>query len=60
MNPVRSPAQKNLFKFGYSYDMTVSTLSIKTAGAHEISLQYQFGCGVSSVKKFNTVQCPSF
>ena len=31
------------FRFGYSYDITISTLSLgSTAGAHEISLAYQW------------------
>ncbi|HHS95736.1 MAG TPA: type IX secretion system membrane protein PorP/SprF, partial [Phaeodactylibacter sp.] len=30
--------QKGLFKIGYSYDVTLSSLRSETAGAHEISL----------------------
>lgn len=36
--------QNNNFKFGYSYDVTISKLAGNTAGSHEISLQIQFEC----------------
>lgn len=51
--------QLDTFKFGYSYDFTVSKLSNSTAGSHEISLGYIFPC-VSKQTKFKTVNCPSF
>jgi len=52
--------QYNIFKFGYSYDITVSKLSnAATAGSHEISLAMNFAC-TSKTKKFRTVNCPSF
>jgi type IX secretion system PorP/SprF family membrane protein len=47
------------FKFGYSYDITVSKLSGNTAGSHEISLQIQFECKQKR-KKYRTISCPSF
>lgn len=54
----------NRFNFGYSYDVTISRLSISsTKGSHEISLSYQF-CDLKSLKgkrkvsKF--VPCPKF
>ncbi len=47
------------FKFGYSYDITVSKLSGNTAGSHEISLQIQFECKPKR-KKYRTISCPSF
>ena len=34
--------QKGIFKIGYSYDITVSGLSGRTGGAHEISLMMNF------------------
>lgn len=51
--------QNSNFKFGYSYDVTVSKLSGNTAGSHEISLQIQFECK-SPRKKYRTISCPSF
>lgn len=32
----------NYFEFGYSYDFTISQLSARTGGAHEVSLIYEF------------------
>jgi type IX secretion system PorP/SprF family membrane protein len=51
--------QKGIFKIGYSYDITISRLTNATAGSHEISLGFQFGCREPR-KKFRTVKCPSF
>jgi len=51
--------QQDLFKFGYSYDVTVSKLTNATAGSHELSFQMQFECKPKK-KKFRTVSCPSF
>ena len=52
--------QKGLFKFGYSYDVTVSSLSeSSTLGAHEISFGMQFECRPKK-KRFRTISCPSF
>lgn len=47
------------FKFGYSYDVTVSKLSNQTAGSHELSFQMQFECRPKK-KKFRAISCPSF
>ncbi|MFC2175526.1 type IX secretion system membrane protein PorP/SprF [Bacteroidota bacterium] len=51
--------QYGAFKFGYSYDVTVSSLSNNTAGSHELSLGLQFGCRKPK-KKFRAIDCPSF
>lgn len=51
--------QQGAFKFGYSYDVTVSTLTNNTAGSHELSLGLQFGCKKPK-KKFRAIDCPSF
>jgi type IX secretion system PorP/SprF family membrane protein len=51
--------QKDHFKAGYSYDVTISRLTNTTAGSHEISFQLQFECKPKK-KKFRTVSCPSF
>ena len=51
--------QTDYFKFGYSYDVTVSKLANVSAGSHEVSLQFQLECKPKK-KKFRTVSCPSF
>lgn len=51
--------QNNNFKFGYSYDVTVTDLAGKTGGAHEISVQVQLECKARK-KKYRTISCPSF
>ena len=51
--------QQGAFKFGYSYDLTVSSLTNSTAGSHEFSLGLQFGCKKPK-KKFRAIDCPSF
>jgi type IX secretion system PorP/SprF family membrane protein len=51
--------QKGIFKVGYSYDITISKLTMATAGSHELSLGFQFGCKTPR-KKFKTFRCPSF
>jgi type IX secretion system PorP/SprF family membrane protein len=47
------------FKFGYSYDITVSPLSNASGGSHELSLGLNFNCS-SKPQKFRTISCPSF
>ena len=52
--------QKELFKFGYSYDVTVSKLSNNvSAGSHEISFGMQFECRPKK-KRFKAISCPTF
>ena len=51
--------QKDNFKFGYSYDLTVSKLTDATAGSNEISMQMVIACKPKK-KKFRTISCPSF
>ena len=52
--------QEDLFKFGYSYDVTVSKLNNNvTAGSHEISLGLQFECRPKK-KRFKAISCPTF
>lgn len=51
--------QQGLFKFGYSYDVTISPLTNATAGAHEVSLAFQLECKPKK-KRFRTINCPSF
>lgn len=47
------------FKFGYSYDITISWLAGHTAGAHEISLTYQF-CDPKVTRRKSAIPCPKF
>ena len=48
------------FKFGYSYDITVSNLkNNNTLGAHELSFTLFLPCKSRS-KTFNTISCPQF
>jgi type IX secretion system PorP/SprF family membrane protein len=50
------------FHIGYSYDFTISNLISSTAGAHEISLIYEFtSFSVGSQrKKIRAIPCPEF
>ncbi|MGP1515282.1 MAG: PorP/SprF family type IX secretion system membrane protein [Bacteroidales bacterium] len=47
------------YKIGYSYDITVSTLSNVSGGAHEISLGAKFPCPEKH-KRIRAIKCPSF
>lgn len=49
---------KNM-RIGYSYDFTVSELSMATGGSHEISLNYSIPCKKKR-PRFRTLSCPSF
>ena len=53
----------NYFEFGYSYDFTISELSARTGGAHEVALIYEFEL-VSHPRKVNRknkiLPCPTF
>ncbi len=46
-------------RFGYSYDVTTSTLSNASGGSHELSLGLDFTCK-KPLKRFRTISCPSF
>ncbi|MCL2511761.1 MAG: type IX secretion system membrane protein PorP/SprF [Bacteroidales bacterium] len=51
------------FKFGYSYDATISKFSNATGGAHEISLGYLFAPSELSrrtINKQKAIPCPKF
>tara|TARA_B100001142_G_scaffold330123_1_gene396388 strand:+ start:29182 stop:30201 length:1020 start_codon:yes stop_codon:yes gene_type:complete len=51
---------QDTFKFGYSYDITVSNLkNSNTLGAHELSFTLFMPCRSRS-KSFNTISCPQF
>jgi type IX secretion system PorP/SprF family membrane protein len=47
------------FKFGYSYDVTVSKLTNASGGSHELSMGFLFSCK-EPVRNFRTISCPSF
>jgi type IX secretion system PorP/SprF family membrane protein len=48
----------NIFKIGYSYDVTISKLR-GGYGSHELTASFQFYCRKKR-KVFNTVNCPTF
>lgn len=47
------------FRFGYSYDVTVSRLGTQTLGSHEISVTMMFPCPKRQ-PKLRDLQCPKF
>jgi type IX secretion system PorP/SprF family membrane protein len=50
------------YKIGYSHDITISQLTSKTMGTHEVSMSYQF-CGLKkkkSKKHSTLIHCPKF
>jgi len=49
--------QLQSFKFGYSYDITISKLN-NSQGSHEISMSYRMYCKPKR-KVFNTTDCPA-
>lgn len=51
---------QDAFKFGYSYDITISNLrNSNTLGAHELSFTLFMPCRNKS-KLYNTISCPQF
>ncbi|MDH5379429.1 MAG: PorP/SprF family type IX secretion system membrane protein [Cyclobacteriaceae bacterium] len=53
----------NQIKFQYSYDFTVSELSVRSQGAHEVSLEYVFTTRANPKrvpKSMKFLPCPSF
>ena len=51
--------EKDQFRMGYSYDVTVSKLTNATAGSHEVSVGYHFECKPPK-KNYRPDFCPSF
>jgi type IX secretion system PorP/SprF family membrane protein len=48
------------FTFGYSYDLTLSKLSYRSGGAHELALIYEFKIPYKNVKTRKSIPCPNF
>lgn len=51
--------QQNLFRIGYSYDVTASKLTNATAGSHEVSMSFFIPCKTPA-RRYRMVECPSF
>jgi len=51
--------QQPQFKIGYSFDFTLSKLSLKSGGAHEVSFAWQLPCPKKEFK-YKAIKCPSF
>jgi len=51
--------QTKYYKIGYSYDYTISRLTNKSGGAHEISVAWLFLKGLGS-KRYHALECPTF
>ena len=52
--------EQDAWKFGYSYDVTISPLlNSNTKGAHEFSLGYKLPCRYKG-KSYQTINCPTF
>jgi len=51
--------QNDNFKFGYSYDITVSKLTNATGGSHELSLGFQLKCKVKR-PRYSPPPCPQW
>ncbi|MCB9169128.1 MAG: type IX secretion system membrane protein PorP/SprF [Flavobacteriales bacterium] len=49
----------NQFTFVYSYDVTVSTLTMASAGSHEISITYEWPVR-KKARRYRVVPCPKF
>jgi type IX secretion system PorP/SprF family membrane protein len=51
--------ETNVFRIGYSYDVTVSKLTMASGGSHELSMGINFPCKPKR-KTYRTITCPSF
>jgi len=50
---------ENQLRFVYSYDITISKLTMRSAGAHEISLIYEWPANTKK-RKHKIIPCPKF
>ena len=58
---VLAGVQQGVFRFGYSYDITVSSLRSVTAGSHEISVAFLFPENKKISKRpVQKLKCPQF
>jgi type IX secretion system PorP/SprF family membrane protein len=53
------------FSFGYSYDLTISSLGLSTGGSHEVSISYQLDpfdndSPRNRRRRYKTLSCPKF
>ena len=51
--------QTKNYKIGYSYDYTISNLTNRSGGAHEISIAWLFRRSTGSTR-FHEIKCPTF
>lgn len=51
--------ETNVFRIGYSYDLTTSQLGTYSGGSHELSVALKIYCAPKK-KTFRTLSCPSF
>ena len=51
--------ESEYIKVGYSYDVTISKLSLGSGGSHEVSMGFNFACKPKK-KSFRMISCPSF
>jgi len=51
--------RKDKFKFGYSYDITVSSARAAVPGSHEISAAIEW-CRRTPIRKYTPPKCPDF
>ena len=52
--------EQSSWKFGYSYDVTISDLNnSNTQGAHEFSFAYKLPCRYKG-RSYETINCPTF
>lgn len=57
---VLAGVQTDRFRFGYSYDVTTSSLTLsQSGGSHELSVALQFECKQRK-RKFRALSCPKF
>ena len=51
--------RKDQFKFGYSFDLTVSSARAAAPGSHEISASVGW-CARKPTRRFRPISCPDF